>query len=64
MKKATATHIFISEYYGNTENLRLALNRDWLAVQYNWSCFTDALCKNGDITMQQYESWLFPWPRH
>lgn len=26
-----------------------------------WNNFTDALCKNGDITMKQYESWDTPF---
>lgn len=25
-----------------------------------WNNFTDALCKNGDITMKQYETWEHP----
>lgn len=26
-----------------------------------WNNFTDALCKEGRITMKQYETWTHPW---
>ena len=26
-----------------------------------WNNYTDALCKEGRITMKQYETWLHPW---
>ena len=25
-----------------------------------WSFYTDSLCKNNDITLKQYETWLYP----
>lgn len=28
-----------------------------------WNNFTDALCKDGQITMRQYEGWANPWER-
>lgn len=62
MKKSQANKLFI-ELYGNEDNLQTALKKDYLAVQYEWSIFIDNLCRNGDITMQQYESWIFPWAR-
>ena len=63
MNKANARQLFIETYYGDKENLRDALKKDWLAVQEEWSIFTDILCRDGEITMAQYESWLFPWGR-
>lgn len=63
MRKATVTHIFIEQFYGDLATLHTALKADWWAVQFNWSCFIDALCKNGDITQEQYHNWTFPWPR-
>ena len=61
--KVRFTKYFIEAYYGDEDKLKAALKADWYAVQYAWSIFTDSLCKNGEITLQQYESWLFPWPK-
>lgn len=33
---------------------------DVCAVNYEWSCFTDTLCKEGLITQKQYDTWLTP----
>ena len=59
MRKATATKIFIETYYPN--NLHEELRKDYLAVHFNWECFIDSLCKNGDITQEQFNNWTFPW---
>lgn len=61
MHKSQAIQIFIEAYYGDKEQLHMALRQDYLAVQFAWECFTDSLCKDGEITMQQYETWTFPW---
>ena len=61
--KAYITHLFIEQFYGDLDTLHVELKRDWWEVQYNWSCFIDALCKNGNITQEQYHNWTFPWPR-
>lgn len=63
MTKAYATHCFIKSCYGDLENLHNALQKDWLAVQQDWEIYVDQLCRNGHITMQQYDSWVFPWRR-
>lgn len=26
-----------------------------------WNNFTDSLCKDGHITLKQYNSWISPW---
>lgn len=26
-----------------------------------WNNYTDALCKDGEITLRQYETWSHPW---
>ena len=59
MKKTDAIKIFIEHYYPN--NLYQELRKDRLAVQFNWECFVDYLCKNGDITQEQFNNWTFPW---
>lgn len=33
----------------------------WTAHEY-WANFTDILCKNGDITQKQYDTWETPFP--
>lgn len=30
---------------------------DVIATQENWNNFTDRLCKDGEITLKQYENW-------
>ena len=60
MRKSEVNRLFMKTYT-TPENFKQALKADRLAVQFRWSCFIDWLHKNGDITQQQYESWLFPW---
>jgi len=33
---------------------------DYVARSEEWNNFTDALCKSGEITTKQYESWTHP----
>ncbi len=33
---------------------------DFPARSESWSEFTDSLCKAGEITLKQYESWMAP----
>ena len=34
---------------------------DSVAKSEAWGCFTDQLCKEGYITLKQYESWSNPF---
>lgn len=34
--------------------------RDKPALRESWNNFTDELCKDGEITLKQYESWGQP----
>jgi len=34
---------------------------DSIAKREEWSYFTDSLCKAGDISLKQYESWSNPF---
>ena len=61
MSKAQATKLFVESYYGDKENLHSALKRDRLAVQQEWEIFVDSLCRDGQISIRQYDSWIFPW---
>lgn len=60
MSKSQVIQAFI-EAYGNKKELHKALRQDRLAVQFAWECFVDGLCKDREITMEQYNSWTFPW---
>lgn len=62
MTKEQASKLFVESHYEDNRNLRAALKADRLAVQFEWSCYIDSLCRDGEITMKQYESWTFPWP--
>lgn len=61
MTKQQAFQTFTTEFYGNKRNLKRAVANDYYAVQLEWSCFTDMLCRNGDITLKQYSAWLTPF---
>ena len=61
MKKHETTALFIESYYGNKKNLYNALKADRLAVQQEWEIFIDSLCRDGEITIKQYDTWVFPW---
>lgn len=51
---------FINECYnGNYKNYLKARKADYCKVQFEWSCFIDSLCKNGEITLRQYENATF-----
>lgn len=63
MNKDQAKQLFVTVCYGDAYNLRTAIKKDRLMVQEDWSFFTDRLCRDGEISMKQYESWTFPWPK-
>jgi hypothetical protein len=63
MNKDQAKQLFVTACYGDAYNLRTAIKKDRLMVQEDWSFFTDRLCRDGEISMKQYESWTFPWPK-
>ena len=35
---------------------------DYWTAQECWANFTDIMCKNGDITQKQFDTWLTPFP--
>ena len=63
MTKQQAFQIFTSEYYGDKYNLKRAVANDYYTVQLEWSCFTDTLCRDGEITLKQYSTWLTPFKK-
>lgn len=56
----TLNRRFINEVYnGDYGAYRRARKDDYCKVQFEWSCFIDSLCKNGEITQRQYENAKF-----
>lgn len=51
---------FINEVYnGNYKQYLRDRKRDYCKTQFVWSCYIDALCKNGEITQKQYDTATF-----
>ncbi|MGU8835468.1 hypothetical protein ACV3UL_14395 [Clostridium perfringens] len=56
MNKKQAIQMFKDEY---SDFLKKKKN-DSVAKREAWGNFTDALCKDGEITQKQYNTWLAP----
>ena len=54
LTKRDAVALFKEECDGSS------LSKDKPALRFAWGCYTDALCKDGYITMKQYETWQTP----
>lgn len=51
---------FIDDVYnGDEKAYRQARKADYLKVQYEWTCYVDNLCKNGEITEKEANNTLF-----
>lgn len=51
---------FIDEVFdGDYKAYKAARISDYLKVQFEWSCWIDALCKSGEITQKQHEQAMF-----
>ena len=35
---------------------------DYCTAQEAWAAYVDGLCKDGQITQKQYDTWLTPFP--
>ncbi len=57
MTKAEAVRIF-KEYH---PHMHKEAKDDYCKMQFEWSCFVDSLCKNGEITEHQYDTWTTPF---
>jgi len=53
MNKKEALTLFKEMYYIS--------KNDSIANRENFHNFTDSLCKDGDITLKQYENWSNPY---
>lgn len=60
MRKETLKRRFINECYcGNYKVYLRARKADYCKVQFEWSCWIDSLCKNGEITQREYDKAIF-----
>ena len=51
---------FIEDCFdGDRKKYLRARREDYCKVQLQWTCYIDALCKDGIITQQQYERATF-----
>ena len=57
MTKTQAIEIFKSEILSQIDKTD---KKDKALVTFEWHAFTDSLCKNGDITKNQYNNWVNP----
>ena len=53
MKKSEAIKLFKA-------GLPVGQWMDYWSVQEKWSIFTDSLCKAGEITQEQWDTWTTP----
>jgi polyhydroxyalkanoate synthesis regulator phasin len=54
MTKQQALYIFRKDHQG-------VVHGDVTYTRENWNNFTDDLCKSGEITTKQYETWTNPF---
>lgn len=60
MKTNELKRAFINAYYsGNYKAYLRARKADYCKVQFEWSCWIDSLCKDGEITQRQYDNATF-----
>lgn len=51
---------FINEVYnGDYKKYLRERKADYCKVQFEWSIYIDCLCRNGEITLKQYEHATF-----
>lgn len=56
----TVKRRFIDEMFSGDYKAYLRARRDdYCKVQFEWSCWIDALCKNSEISQKQYERATF-----
>jgi len=51
---------FINEIYGGNYQMYLRERKaDYHKVHFEWSCYIDSLCKNGEISQRKYDNATF-----
>lgn len=59
MTERQIKRLFIDTHYKNIIEYRKARKNDYLKEQFRFTCFIDALCKNGEITQKQFDTIIF-----
>jgi hypothetical protein len=60
LNQDTLKRRFINEVYeGDYKKYLRARKSDYCKAQFEWSCWIDSLCKNGEITQKQYDNATF-----
>lgn len=56
----TLKRMFINDVYGGDYKRYLRERKaDYCKVQFEWTCYIDSLCKDGQITQKQYDRAVF-----
>lgn len=59
-RNTTLKRRFINEVYSGDYRAYLRARKDdYLKVQFEWSCFTDSLCKDGEISQRVWQNATF-----
>ena len=59
-KRKVLKEMFIDDIFdGDKAKYIKARKDDYCKVQFQWSCWIDTLCKNGDITQERYSGAIF-----
>lgn len=58
MKKVQVVRLYVSENIDWISDM--LKNGDQVALREDWGCFTDGLCKDGEISEKQYMNWIVP----
>lgn len=60
MTKREVKREFINLYYnGDMSAYKKARKDDYCKVQFEFTCFADGLCRDGEITQKQYDTLTF-----
>lgn len=59
MTARQAKRLFINEVYGTDKKYRQARREDYYKVQFEWTCFIDTLCKDGQVSQRTWNTATF-----
>ena len=60
VRKAEALKIYLEQWYIMVESGTFRIT-DISAKREGWGIYTDTLCKDGYISLEQYETWTMPF---
>lgn len=60
MRKVSLKRRYINEIYeGDYKQYLRDRRADYCKAQFQWACWIDMLCKDGEISQKQYDSAVF-----